>query len=188
MTTPDEVIPKIADRAANDPRVDLVFAEISNFFAKNLGLLKALSILVTLAFIFFGVWFMIKTGWLQLRVDRIQNVILRKDTARKRSVKGWKNIQKHFFAGSDSELKVSIIEADNLLDEALRTLGFRGLNLGDRLKQLTTDDLENIDEVWEAHKLRNKIAHEADFKMNRDIAERALGVYERTFQNLGVLD
>ncbi len=188
MVSPDDVVPKIVDKAANDPRVDLAFAEISNFFARNLGLLKALSILVTLTFIGFGIWFMVKTGWLQLRSDRIQNVILKKDTARKRSVKGWKNIQKHFFAGSDSELKVAIIEADNLLDEALRTLGFRGLNLGDRLKQITADDLENIDEVWEAHKLRNRIAHEADFKMNRDIAERALGVYERTFRNLGVLD
>lgn len=181
-------MPKVAAESFGDPRVELAFAQVSDFFGRNLGLLKALSILLTLTFISFGVWFMVKTGWLQLRADRIQNVILKKDTARKRSVKGWKNIQKHFFAGSDSELKVAIIEADNLLDEALRTLGFRGLNLGDRLKQITADDLENIDEVWEAHKLRNKIAHEADFKMNRDMAERGLGVYERTFRNLGVLD
>lgn len=186
--TPDEFIPKIIEKASSSPQLNLAVAEVSNFFGKNLGLLKGLSLLVSAAFLFFGIFFMVKTGWLQLRTDRIQNVILKKDTARKRSVKGWKNIQKHFFSGTDSELKVAIIEADNLLDEALRTLGFKAMNLGERLKMLTTDELENLDEVWEAHRLRNKIAHESDFKMNRDIAERALGVYERAFRNLGVLD
>jgi len=34
---------------------------------------------------------------------------------------------------------------------------------------------------------RNQIAHEPDFKLKRDLAERALGIYETALKNLGVL-
>lgn len=186
--SPEELIPKVTSSFLNEPGVELLQAQIGNFFSVNLPLIKALSLLVSLFFLVSGIYFTIRTNWLQLRIDRIRDVILRTNIPKKRSIKAWKNIQKHFFAGSDSELKVAIIEADNLLDEALRMGGVKGASLGDKLKQLTEDDLKNIDEIWEAHKLRNKIAHEADFKMNRDTAERALGVYERTFQDLGILD
>jgi hypothetical protein len=66
--------------------------------------------------------------------------------------------------------------------------GFRGGSLGDKLKKLTTAEISNLDEVWEAHKLRNRIVHELDFKLNREIAEKALGIYQRTFEELGLLD
>ena len=38
--------------------------------------------------------------------------------------------------------------------------------------------MPNLNELWQAHKLRNQIAHEPNFKLKRDLAERALGIYE----------
>jgi hypothetical protein len=60
--------------------------------------------------------------------------------------------------------------------------------LGDRLKRAKTSQIPNLDELWQAHKLRNQIAHEPDFKLKRDLAERALAIYETTLRNLGVLE
>ena len=186
--TPEEFFPKITQKIATNPKALIMQAQISNFWSHNLGFIKALAILLTAFFVGSAIFFLIKTGWIQLRVDRIRDVILRSNMPKKRSVRAWREVQKHFFAGTDGELKAAIIEADNMMDEVLRTAGFRGQTLGDRLKQITSAQLENIDQIWEAHKLRNRIAHETDFKMNRDLAERALAIYQKTFKDLELLD
>lgn len=165
------------------------FAQISmSFYSANLGWLKALAVLITAGLFAATIFFAVKTGWLALKIDRVEDVILKTNLPKKRSIKAWMIIKKHFFEGGDQDLKVALIEADNLLDEALKYAGFRGISLGEKLKALTEAELPNINDVWEAHKLRNRIVHESGFKLNRDTAERALAVYEQTLKDFGVLD
>ena len=187
LTQPSDLLAQVKD-VINDPRVQ-EFAQVSaSFYSANLGLLKALAVVVTAGLLAATAFFIVRTGWLALRVDRIEDVIFKTNLPKKRSIKAWRIIKKHFFDGSDEDLKVALIEADNLLDEGLKFAGFRGISLGEKLKGLTEAELPNINDVWEAHKLRNRIVHEAGFKLNRDTAERALAVYEQTFKDLGILD
>ena len=104
-----------------------------------------------------------------------------------RPIPSW-NIEKHFFKGDENDLKVAIIEADKLLEEALREAGIRGASLGDRLKNIKQGQLPNIDDVWQAHRLRNDIVHQPTFKLKRDLAERSLAIYEETLRALHLLD
>jgi hypothetical protein len=150
-------------------------------------MLEILSVIVTAALIAATVFFIAKTGWFTTRVDRVRHVILKADMPKKRAQDAWKKTQAHFFAGDDNDLKIAIMEADNLLEDALRFAGVRGNNLGDRLKNLKKTDVPNLDQIWQAHKLRNQIAHEANFTLRRDLAERTLGIYEEALHNLGVL-
>jgi hypothetical protein len=48
--------------------------------------------------------------------------------------------------------------------------------------------LPNVEAVWQAHKLRNQIAHDGSLSLKRDLAERALTVYETALEHLGVLE
>ena len=96
-----------------------------------------------------------------------------------------RKIQEHFYRGGESDLKVAILEADKLLNDALREAGIVGIQLGDRLKKRATQ-IPNLNDLWHAHKLRNQIAHEPNFRLKRDLAERALGIYETAFKNLGI--
>lgn len=184
---PSQLIAQI-NRALEDPGVQELAQLSTAFYSSNLGLLKAASILLTAFFVIGTIFFIVKTGWLALRVDRVRDVILKTNLPKHHSIKAWRSVQKHFFAGDDNSLKLAIIEADNILDEALRLAGFMGENLGDRLKKVNTSQLTNIQEVWEAHKLRNRLVHETDFRLNRNLAERALAIYEKTFRDLGLLD
>lgn len=160
----------------------------ASIYFSNLTWLQVLSVLISAAFIAGTVWIIIKTGWVRLRVERFQHVILKRDTLRTRTKTSWNDIERHFFAGSDNDLKIALIKADTLLDEALVDAGVPGAQLGDRLKRVRPDQLPNLEDVWQAHKLRNRIAHEADFKVKRDLAERALTVYEKALEYLGALD
>jgi hypothetical protein len=156
-------------------------------YLPNLVALEVLSILISAAFIIAIVVIIVKTGWLSSRVDRMRHVVLKADMPKRRVESAWKKTQTHFFAGDDNDLKIAIMQADNLLEDALRSAGVRGTNLGDRLKNLKKGEMPNLEQIWQAHKLRNQIAHEADFTIKRDLAERTLGIYGEALQNLGVL-
>ncbi len=153
-----------------------------------LPLLKTLSVFATAFFVVSTVYFAIKTGYLAVRIDRVEDILLKKNLPKRRTVKGWRKVQLNFFQGDDSHLKIAIIEADKLLNDALKAAGFKGEDLGDRLKKLTTTQLPNLDDIWEAHRLRNRIAHENDFRLSRHDAERALAIYQQTLNYLGILD
>ncbi len=187
ITQPSQLYDKAQD-LLNDPRVQKPLQASVSLYFQNLGWLKAFGVLLTAAFVAATIFFVVKTGWLALRVNRIQDVFLKSNLPKKRSVKAWRSVKKHFFDGDDNSLKIAIIEADNLLDEALKIAGLRGITLGDKLKGVTEEQLPNINLIWEAHKIRNRIAHEAQFKLNRDTAEKALAVYEQTLKDLTVLD
>ncbi len=169
------------------PQVQQIEQKSVAFYFSNLDMLKAASILISALFIAGIVYFVIKTGWLALRIDRVGDAVLKSDMPKKRSTKAWQGIKRHFFAGDEANLKLALLEADKILDEALRLAGFQGETLGDKLKKLSSEELPHIQEVWEAHKLRNRLVHETNFKLSRDIAERALTIYEEALKDLGLL-
>lgn len=173
--------------AAYGPQVTATGHAASTAYSANLAALQFISVLLSIAFLVGTVYISIKTGWLQTRIDRIDDVILKSDVTKKRMEESWEDVERHFFSGDDNELKIAVIKADTLLDGALRDAGVFGKDLGGRLKKLTTFQLPNLENVWEAHKLRNRIAHEVNFVLKRDLAERALTVYEQALTHLGAL-
>lgn len=81
---------------------------------------------------------------------------------------------------------LSIVHADKLLDQALKCLGYSGNNMAERLVA-AKNRLKHKDDVWRAHKLRNKIVHETAVKPTEKEIKAALQGYYKTFKDLGVL-
>ncbi len=150
--------------------------------------LEIFSLLATAALIAGIVIIIIKTGWFSFHANHVRNVILRTDLSKKEAQKAWAAVQKHFFAGDVNDLKMAVMGADNILNDALQYAGIRGANLGDRLKNVKRGQVPNIEDIWAAHKLRNEIAHETNFSLKRDSAERALETYRTALKNLGVFE
>jgi hypothetical protein len=46
------------------------------------------------------------------------------------------------------------------LDDLLNKLGYRGESIGEKLKRVAKGDMKSLNDAWEAHKVRNQIAHE----------------------------
>lgn len=158
---------------------------IGAYFA-NLGTLEFWGLVVTLIFFCGVIYFGIETGWFALRVDHFRHIILQSNISKKHAQESWRKIQEHLYRSGESDLKVAILEADKLLNDALREAGIMGIQLGDRLKKANVQQIPNLNELWQAHKLRNQIAHEPNFKLKRDLAEKALGIYETALTNLDV--
>lgn len=101
----------------------------------------------------------------------------------------WNNIRAKLLSDSPSDWKLAIIEADIYLDKILDQKGFYGDTLGDKFKQITPDKLPSIQIAWEAHKVRNRIAHDgAAFVLTMPESRRVLSYYEIVFRDLEVID
>lgn len=91
------------------------------------------------------------------------------------------------FAQFESARKLSdparrVVEADIVLDHALKGLGYQG-QFGEKLKKMGVR-FSNLDAVWKAHKLRNRIAHEPGVSIADAEAEQALRAFERALKDL----
>ncbi|MCA9348861.1 hypothetical protein KC878_01815 [Candidatus Saccharibacteria bacterium] len=90
------------------------------------------------------------------------------------------------YLASEDTYSIAIIEADKLLDKALKELRFKGATMAERMVS-AKKVFSKRDHVWLAHKLRNKIAHETDTKVNKRQTQIALGAYHRALKDLGAI-
>lgn len=96
----------------------------------------------------------------------------------------WKELQKGL--AKEETWPVAIIQADNLLDEALKKRRFKGKTMGERLVS-AQKSLSDNDGVWFGHKLRNKIVHEVDVKLNKKDVQKSLMGIRQALRDLGAL-
>lgn len=82
--------------------------------------------------------------------------------------------------------QLAVVNVDKLLDKAMRELGFKGQTMGERLKN-NRARFSDIDGIWIAHKLRNRIAHESGVSVSEREASSALEQLRRGLRDLGAL-
>lgn len=81
---------------------------------------------------------------------------------------------------------LAIINGDKLLDEVLKKRNFKGKSMGERLVSARKSLTDN-DRAWFAHKLRNKLVHEEEVKLNEAIVKEALKGTRQALKDLGAL-
>ncbi len=99
----------------------------------------------------------------------------------------WQEVQTLLGLAGPAHFRQAVVQADKLLDYVLKGLGMSGQTLGERLKaarHLLSPDTNQ--KAWSAHKLRNRIVHEADEVMSWE-AQAAIRDYERVLSELNVL-
>jgi ribulose-phosphate 3-epimerase len=94
----------------------------------------------------------------------------------------WKNIQMLINSHNTNDWKQAIMEADIILDEMLDKMGYHGETIGDKLKQIEPSDFITLNQAWEAHKIRNQVAHTGSYVLSREEAERTIKLYEEVFR------
>ncbi|MBI5140084.1 MAG: hypothetical protein HZA94_01385 [Candidatus Vogelbacteria bacterium] len=102
--------------------------------------------------------------------------------------KGWEDITGHLESENEAQWKLAIIDADKVLEDALKRAGYLGVGVGELLKDAEgKHGFRSLQEAWEAHKVRNRIAHEAGFELTKREARRAVELYKQAIDSLLVL-
>ncbi|MES2470878.1 MAG: hypothetical protein V4526_01455 [Patescibacteria group bacterium] len=95
----------------------------------------------------------------------------------------WRNVLVHIDSENPNDWKQAIIDADSMLDVMLTSVGFLGDGVGEKLKRAREQGaFATIDNAWEAHLVRNRIAHDgSDFVIDKREARRIIMLYKDVF-------
>ena len=102
--------------------------------------------------------------------------------------KSWQKILLRLDKNDEANLRLALIEADNLFDDLLKQIRLPGESMADRLKYLDSSQISNIDEIWQAHKLRNQIVHNPEYPITRNEIEFGVRAYEKALKELDFID
>lgn len=108
---------------------------------------------------------------------------LRESALKKRVDKKFKEISQLLAIDNESAFRTAIIEADKLLDFVLKSKGVRGSTLGERLKS-NGGLIRDLNNIWFAHKVRNRLVHDLDSRIKRREASRVIKVFRGTINHL----
>lgn len=98
----------------------------------------------------------------------------------------WRDVVEHANSANPNDWRQAIMEADVMLDDAISSRGYTGEGIGEKMKQVERGDINTIDDAWEAHKIRNRVAHEGtNYELTQRETRRAINLYENVFRELG---
>ena len=95
----------------------------------------------------------------------------------------WERILNYLESNSPTEWRLAILDADVILDKMLIKSGYHGEGVGEKLKSVERSDFNTLDQAWEAHKIRNSIAHSgSDVILTKRTAKKAIDLYRQVFE------
>lgn len=97
----------------------------------------------------------------------------------------WRYIQTLVDSPNESDWRIAIIEADTMLDEILEDRGYSGETLAEKLKAVDGGAFTSLQNAWDAHNVRNKIAHSgSDYSITELEARRTIKMFQNIFEEL----
>lgn len=96
--------------------------------------------------------------------------------------KRWQMVQSRLHSFSEGDWRLSVLEADIILSDMLSKMGLPGDGVAEKLKAADKNSFHSLDDAWEAHKMRNRIAHEGgSFHLSHESAEHTINQYKKVF-------
>lgn len=117
------------------------------------------------------------------RIEKTEAMYIRPSVAEVRNTR-WNTIEQLFRSNNPADWRLGIIEADVMLDELTQMLGYPGASIGERLQSITVSQFPALNLAWEAHRVRNRIAHEgAAYQLDARQALHTFRLYEAVFKD-----
>ncbi len=96
----------------------------------------------------------------------------------------WNKIKERLDTNDENNYKLAILEADAIFDGLTESLGYKGKDIEDRIRQIPSREIENADEVIEVHKLRNAIVDNPKLSVGFYQAKKAVEVFEKALRGM----
>ena len=161
-------------------------AQIGDYFpflGENLDTLKIVISLLTGIVFLLLVIVVIKLNRLAAKRIDIAKIIAPPSSATSGVNARWEEVQRHITSTREAEWKFAVIEADKVVDDILKN-SYPGETMGERLLAINQSQLESLNGLWEAHKIRNRLVHDTNYFLRYAEAKRAVILYERTLKEL----
>ncbi len=153
--------------------------------SQSISIIKVIFLIISLLFLIAAIILIFQLRkQLKKSLEMVTKSVAAPGLPKKALNKKWQSVLDKLAKDDENSYKLAVIEADNIFDDILKRIGYQGEDMGERLKQLTPAQTANLDEVWQAHKLRNQIVHEPDSRLTHSQAQRAVEIYQRALEDL----
>jgi hypothetical protein len=100
--------------------------------------------------------------------------------------KRWQVVEDLVERGEMVSLRLAVMEADTVFDEALKSMSMPGSAMAERLK-FASHKYYRLKKVWWAHKIRNQLAHDTTFDLRKNQALSAIKEFRQALREIGAI-
>lgn len=145
-----------------------------------------ISFLVVSVLLFLGwLFFLSKASWFKSKyTEDYTEFLTYRPYGVKKEFKRWMKVIKRVESGKETECKMAVIEADDLVKEVFQKMNYKGEFLDDILKEIDPKVLPSLDKFKEVHQIRNKVVHDPDFQLTVEQARNIIRVYQQVLTEL----
>ena len=160
---------------------------VSSQLQSDVFLFKFIFILIGILCLIGVIYYLITTDWIDLfyGMDMVDYAGF-KDYGAKKLQKQWAKIKKQLTKVNEVHYKLAMIESEKFFDNILKRMGYEGETIGDRLSQLTQNEVSNLEELSATLQLCEDIARDPDYRLSQEIAEQKFAILEKSLTDLGV--
>jgi hypothetical protein len=156
----------------------------------TLGIISVLLSIICIAIIIFSLVHLVEIQIYDKKEieHEINKAFLKQKEISRNANPRWHYVQTLIESPNSSDWRVSIIEADSMMEEMLKEKGLSGSTVSELLEGAKGSGYRSIQDAWDAHLVRNKIAHEGtDFPISQIEGRRVIKMYQNFFEELGVV-
>ncbi|HAE36622.1 MAG: hypothetical protein UR85_C0004G0040 [Candidatus Nomurabacteria bacterium GW2011_GWF2_35_66] len=202
---PTTVVQTINQKPIFDPtylNMEYVFDKIANSINPIISAITdvntwqtigIISVLISILALFVIIFSLVRMYEIQVfdreEIEHEINHALAKDKEMERLLNPkWKYILTLIESPNESDWRIAVMESDSLLEESFKERGLIGSTMSDLLEEAKLNGYPGIQGAWDAHLIRNKIAHEGlDYPFTQIEARRVVKLYQNVFEGLGVI-
>jgi hypothetical protein len=160
-------------------------SQAGDYFIAVFSIFKYVAIILSILLIGFIIYLYKKI--VGLRVEEVKKLYVERSNPVSVNNPQWERVLSHIESTIESDWRLAILEADMILDTLLDNMNLPGETMADKLKAVEQSDFNTIDNAWEAHKIRNQIAHEGDFMLSQVEAKRVIGLFQTVFEEFRII-
>lgn len=201
----EQAAASILDKPFFDPK----FLNIEYFFSKIVEIgtpifdfftnpntwstIGIISMLLSIIFIIIILFSLVRMIEIQLFdkeeiAHEIEKASLRQKEIDRNTNPRWHYVQTLVESPNESDWRVAIIEADSMLEESLKEKGLSGNTVSELLEAAKESGYRSIQDAWDAHLVRNQIAHEgSDFALSQIEGRRAIKMFQNFFEEIRII-
>jgi hypothetical protein len=151
------------------------------------------SVLLSIIFLFIIIFSLVRMVEIQIYdkeeiEHEIHNALLKQKERDRNSNPRWHYILTLIESPNESDWRVAIIEADSMLEESLKEKGLSGNTVSELLEGAKESGYRSIQDAWDAHIVRNQIAHQgSDFPISQIEGRRVIKMFQNFFEELRIV-
>ncbi|OGZ58659.1 MAG: hypothetical protein A2827_03335 [Candidatus Spechtbacteria bacterium RIFCSPHIGHO2_01_FULL_43_30] len=170
-----------------EQEIQLILNNPAYFFESTIFVIfQVLSGIVSLFFLVSTVILLKRGGGMQRHLRHLIRAWNASYIPMKKMTKRWMLIERSLESGDSLRWKAAIIDADNMLDEILKKVGYLGDTMDKRLENVHLDQFPTLEDAWRAHKVRKFLEEDPRYKPSKEVVARVFEIYKDIFRETGL--